>query len=115
MQHFTQAQKDNMAATLAAATVYFGHDNIELEKIGFFQEKLNCEEAEALPVISDYVCNLHLMTIADTGFDLNGMAYFNRYPALHAKYRVHGNNEEFLKTMEEAQKRFPDVIKVRTY
>lgn len=113
MQHFTQAQKDNMAAVLAVSTVYFGHDSIELEKIGFFQEKLNCEEA--LPAISNYVCNLHLITIADTGFDLNGVAYFNRYPALHAKYRVHGNSEEFLKTMEEAQKRFPDIIKVRTY
>lgn len=113
MQHFTQAHKDNMAAALGAATVYFGHDSIELEKIRFLQEKLNCEEA--LPAVSDHVCNLHLMTIADTGFDLNGAAYFNRYPGLPAKYVVHGNNEGFHKTMREAQARFPGVIKERTF
>ncbi len=112
MQHFTQAHKDNMAAALGAATVYFGHDSSELERIWFLQEKLNREES--LPLVNLYICNLHLITIAETGFDLNGTAYFNRYPGLPAKYVVHGDNEEFHKMMQEAQERFPD-IKKRTF
>lgn len=76
MEYFTQTQKHTMKIALDAAAVYFGHDSNRLTKIEYAKEELKREDS--LPIVCDFVCNLHLIKIAETGYSLNEEAYFTK-------------------------------------
>lgn len=76
-----QPEKERMLKALDVAVVYFGHDSNRLTKIEYAKEEL--KQDNPLSIVCDFISNLHLIKIAETGYNLNEEAYFiqnNCYP-----------------------------------
>jgi len=111
MKNFTAAQKKSMEEALCFASSYFEKDPVHSSKIATAAALLHEGIKEALPKIRDYVCNLDLIVIAETGFDLNKTPYCSRFPALPARYVAFPKTEKGAKILEEIRKKHPEAVK----
>lgn len=114
MKQFTDKQKERMLIALENGSLFFQTDLKKIESISNTKEKLESEE-EAFLCEDDLLnlSNLHLISIAETGFDLNGEAYFNRYTALPAIYVAYAKNDAGTKAINEIYERHPDLARVK--
>lgn len=111
MKKFTIEQTKSMKEALAFASSYFEKDPVHSSKIATAAALLHEGVKEALPKIRDYVCNLHLIVIAETGFDLNKTPYCSRFPALPARYVAFPKTDKGAQILEEIRRKHPEAVK----
>lgn len=108
---FTAANIRSMKEALDYASSYFERDPIHSSKIATASALLQEGIKEAMPKIRDYVCNLHMIVIAETGFDLNKTAYCNTMPQLPARYVAFPRTDKGAQILEEIRRKHPDAVK----
>ncbi|MDD3596174.1 hypothetical protein [Sulfuricurvum sp.] len=105
----TAYQKNKMSEALEKAVMLFQDDDEKQLEITQAQGLLKtCTDID-LTNVSDFVCGLHLISIADTGFDLNGAPYYTRFEDLPALYAIRPKTENGVITMQKLRNQF-DVI-----
>lgn len=75
MSRYTETQKKRMVEALNGARSIF-KDSVTQRKINLNAERLRT--GRELQKVSSFVCNLHLISIAMSGRDLNGRRYLTR-------------------------------------
>lgn len=109
MENFTAEQTKSMMEALDFASLYFADDTEHFEKIVKAQAQIAKETQESYLQVRDYICNLQLIVIAETGFDLNKKSYCLKYPALRARYVTFARTERGVQILEELKVKHADV------
>lgn len=92
---FTEDQKNKMSEALEKAKLLFSSNEEKQLRITQAHENLiTSTDSAELTLVSDLLCGLHLEAIADTGFDLNGTAYYTKYQGLPAVYVLQPRTDE---------------------
>lgn len=110
MRHFSSETLTSMREALNNGSFYFSEDPENSQKISASLKLLDGGRKDMFERIADFVCNLHLIAIAETGFDLNKRPYFSRHPNLPARYIVAANTVRGREVIEMVRKQHPSAI-----
>lgn len=112
MENFTTKQMKLMSEALDFASIYFADDTKHFEKIVKAQAQIAKETQESYLLVRDYICNLQLISIAETGFDLNKKSYCLKYPALaaRAQYITFARTDKGIQILNELKIKHADVV-----
>lgn len=91
--------KKKLETALFGAANYFIGDRKRLGEITRIQKDLKREDC-SLAEAQNVVCNLSLIAIAETGFDLCGKPYFLKHPELNVIYRICSRTKKGQKVIE---------------
>ncbi len=106
----TADQKIKMSQALEKAVSFFSGDTETQLRISQAHETLKaCTDNTDLTIVSDFVCGLHLVSIARTGLDLNGTPYYTRFEGLPAVYAIRPKTENGVLAVKELSKQFEDI------
>lgn len=105
----TAEQKNQMSEALEKAVTLFPGDAEKQLQIAQAHEQLKTCADTDLTSVSDFVCGLHLISIADTGFDLNGTPYFTKFKGLPALYVVRPKTKNGVIAVQELSDQFDAI------
>ena len=97
--------KKNLETALFGAANYFIGDRKRLGEITKIQNDLK-KEGYPLTEAQNIVCNLSLIAIAETGFDLCGKPYFLKYPKINAIYRIYARTKKGQKIIKSLNNKY---------
>lgn len=106
----TADQKIKMSQALEKAVSFFSDDTEKQQRIAQAHEELKTCTND-LTSVSDFVCGLHLVAIAETGFDLNGTPYYTRFEGLPAVYAVRPKTENGVIAIQQIRDQFDALNK----
>jgi len=104
----TADQKIKMSQALEKAVSFFSGDTEKQLQIAQAHEELKTCTND-LTSVSDFVCGLHLVAIAETGFDLNGTPYYTRFEGLPALYVIKPKTENGVIAVQELRDQFETI------
>lgn len=106
----TADQKKQMSEALKKAVMFFPGDAKKQLEIAQAHEQLRkSTDKTDLTNVSDFVCGLHLISIADTGFDLNGTPFYTRFEGLPALYVIRPKKENGVIALQELHDQFTAI------
>lgn len=105
----TAKQKKQMSEALEKAVTLFQGDAEKQLQIAQAHEQLKTCADTDLTSVSDFVCGLHLISIADTGFDLNGTPYFTKFEGLPALYVIRPKTKNGVITVQKLRDQFETI------
>lgn len=106
----TADQKKQMSEALEKAVMLFpGNAEKQLEIAQAHEQLIKSTDKTDLTSVSDFVCGLHLISIADTGFDLSGTPFYTRFEGLPALYVIRPKTENGVLAVQELRSQFAAI------